>query len=100
MFSAVNTMRGSLADVNSPTSIEIRDQLISSLHHLRKCLSNNLFKITSFFVAGTISDHLPSTAALGSTVYNGKDSPKQQLVKNNLPALTRPSVLGTFELCV
>nr|XP_025034989.1 protein GREB1 isoform X3 [Pelodiscus sinensis] len=45
---------------------------------------------------GTISDHLPSTAALGSTVYNGKDSPKQQLVKNNLPALTRPSVLGTL----
>ncbi|XP_038253189.1 protein GREB1 [Dermochelys coriacea] len=45
---------------------------------------------------GSISDHLPSTAALGSTVYNGKDSPKQQLVKNNLPALTRPSVLGTL----
>ncbi|XP_074845065.1 protein GREB1 isoform X2 [Carettochelys insculpta] len=44
---------------------------------------------------GTISDHLPSTAALSSTVYNGKDSPKQ-LVKNNLPTLTRPSVLGTL----
>ncbi|KFO11259.1 Protein GREB1 [Balearica regulorum gibbericeps] len=41
-------------------------------------------------------DHIPSTAALSSAVYNGKESPKQQLVKNNLSALTRPSVLGTL----
>ncbi|XP_019376302.1 PREDICTED: protein GREB1 [Gavialis gangeticus] len=46
--------------------------------------------------AGTMSDHLPSTAAFGPTVYNGKGSPKQHLVKNNLSALTRPSVLGTL----
>uniref|UniRef100_A0A8C0BSD3 GREB1 N-terminal domain-containing protein n=1 Tax=Buteo japonicus TaxID=224669 RepID=A0A8C0BSD3_9AVES len=39
-------------------------------------------------------DHIPSTAAFSSAVYNGKESPKQQLVKNNLSALTRPSVLG------
>ncbi|XP_051634206.1 protein GREB1 isoform X1 [Manacus candei] len=41
-------------------------------------------------------DHIPSTAAFSSTVYNGKESPKQQLMKNNLSALTRPSVLGTL----
>ncbi|KFO75217.1 Protein GREB1 [Cuculus canorus] len=41
-------------------------------------------------------DHTPSTAAFSSAVYNGKESPKQQLVKNNLSALTRPSVLGTL----
>ncbi|NWX07556.1 GREB1 protein, partial [Caloenas nicobarica] len=41
-------------------------------------------------------DHIPSTAAFSSAVYNGKESPKQQLVKNNLSALTRPSVLGTL----
>uniref|UniRef100_A0A8C9F9U8 Growth regulating estrogen receptor binding 1 n=1 Tax=Pavo cristatus TaxID=9049 RepID=A0A8C9F9U8_PAVCR len=43
----------------------------------------------------TAIDHIPSTAAFGSAAYNGKESPKQQLVKNNLSALTRPSVLGT-----
>ncbi|NXG56382.1 GREB1 protein, partial [Hemiprocne comata] len=41
-------------------------------------------------------DHTPSTAAFSSAVHNGKESPKQQLVKNNLSALTRPSVLGTL----
>nr|XP_038033147.1 protein GREB1 isoform X1 [Anas platyrhynchos]XP_038033148.1 protein GREB1 isoform X1 [Anas platyrhynchos]XP_038033149.1 protein GREB1 isoform X1 [Anas platyrhynchos] len=41
-------------------------------------------------------DHIPSTAAFSSAVYNGKESPKQQLAKNNLSALTRPSVLGTL----
>ncbi|NWR73340.1 GREB1 protein, partial [Centropus unirufus] len=41
-------------------------------------------------------DHIPSTAAYSSAVYNGKESPKQQLVKNNLSALTRPSVLGSL----
>ncbi|NXS58144.1 GREB1 protein, partial [Brachypteracias leptosomus] len=45
--------------------------------------------------AATI-DHIPSTAAFSSAVYNGKESPKQQLVKNNLSALARPSVLGTL----
>ncbi|KFO65263.1 Protein GREB1 [Corvus brachyrhynchos] len=42
------------------------------------------------------TDHIPSTAAFSSAVYNGKESPKQQLMKNNLSALTRPSVLGTL----
>ncbi|KAM6367073.1 protein GREB1 [Alca torda] len=42
------------------------------------------------------TDHIPSTAAFSSAVYNGKESPKQALVKNNLSALTRPSVLGTL----
>ncbi|XP_061316812.1 protein GREB1 isoform X1 [Pezoporus flaviventris] len=42
------------------------------------------------------TDHVPSTAALSSAVYNGKESPKQQLVKNNTSVLTRPSVLGTL----
>ncbi|NXD82473.1 GREB1 protein, partial [Halcyon senegalensis] len=41
-------------------------------------------------------DHMPSTAAFSSAVYNGKESPKQQLVKNNLSSLARPSVLGTL----
>ncbi|NXO72144.1 GREB1 protein, partial [Phainopepla nitens] len=41
-------------------------------------------------------DHIPSTAAFSSAVYNGKESPKQQLMKNNPSALTRPSVLGTL----
>ncbi|KFW04133.1 Protein GREB1, partial [Fulmarus glacialis] len=41
-------------------------------------------------------DHIPSTTAFSSAVYNGKESPKQQLVKNNLSVLTRPSVLGTL----
>ncbi|NXY29223.1 GREB1 protein, partial [Pomatorhinus ruficollis] len=41
-------------------------------------------------------DHIPSTATFSSAVYNGKESPKQQLMKNNLSALTRPSVLGTL----
>ncbi|XP_048790682.1 protein GREB1 isoform X5 [Lagopus muta] len=44
----------------------------------------------------TAVDHIPSTAAFGSAAYNGKESPKQQLAKNNLSALTRPSVLGTL----
>uniref|UniRef100_A0A8C5NLH2 GREB1 N-terminal domain-containing protein n=1 Tax=Junco hyemalis TaxID=40217 RepID=A0A8C5NLH2_JUNHY len=42
----------------------------------------------------TAVDHIPSTAAFSSAVYNGKESPKQQMMKNNLSALTRPSVLG------
>ncbi|KAM8810178.1 protein GREB1 [Eudromia elegans] len=46
--------------------------------------------------AAATTDHIPSTAAFSSTVYNGKESPKQQLVKNNLSGLTRPSVLGTL----
>nr|XP_021381065.1 protein GREB1 isoform X1 [Lonchura striata domestica] len=41
-------------------------------------------------------DPTPSTAAFSSAVYNGKESPKKQLMKNNLSALTRPSVLGTL----
>ncbi|NXC40777.1 GREB1 protein, partial [Penelope pileata] len=41
-------------------------------------------------------EHIPSTAAFSSVAYNGKESPKPQLVKNNLSALTRPSVLGTL----
>lgn len=47
-----------------------------------------------FFLPAAAIDHIPSTAVFSSAVYNGKESPKQQLVKNNLPALTRPSVLG------
>ncbi|OXB84407.1 UNVERIFIED_CONTAM: hypothetical protein H355_010834 [Colinus virginianus] len=46
--------------------------------------------------AATAIDHTPSTAAFCSAAYNGKESPKQQLVKNNLSALTRPLVLGTL----
>ncbi|XP_063280914.1 protein GREB1 isoform X3 [Prinia subflava] len=46
--------------------------------------------------AAAAIDHIPSTAAFSSAVYNGKESPKQQLTKNNLSALTRPSVLGTL----
>uniref|UniRef100_A0A8C5SYA7 GREB1 N-terminal domain-containing protein n=1 Tax=Malurus cyaneus samueli TaxID=2593467 RepID=A0A8C5SYA7_9PASS len=45
-------------------------------------------------------DHIPSTAAFSSAVYNGKESPKQQVMKNNLSALTRPSVLGDTALAV
>ncbi|XP_010000015.1 PREDICTED: protein GREB1 [Chaetura pelagica] len=40
-------------------------------------------------------DHSPSTAVF-SSAQNGKESPKQQLVKSNLSALTRPAVLGTL----
>ncbi|OWK63315.1 Protein GREB1 [Lonchura striata] len=43
---------------------------------------------------GAAVDPTPSTAAFSSAVYNGKESPKKQLMKNNLSALTRPSVLG------
>ncbi|NWI17936.1 GREB1 protein, partial [Crypturellus soui] len=46
--------------------------------------------------AAATTDHIPSTAAFSSIVHNGKESPKQQLVKNNLSGLTRPSVLGTL----
>ncbi|XP_062427145.1 protein GREB1 isoform X1 [Rhea pennata] len=46
--------------------------------------------------AVAVTDHIPSTTAFSSAVYNGKESPKQQLVKNNLSGLTRPSVLGTL----
>ncbi|NWX96003.1 GREB1 protein, partial [Nothoprocta ornata] len=46
--------------------------------------------------AAATTDHIPPTAAFSSMVYNGKESPKQQLVKNNLTGLTRPSVLGTL----
>ncbi|ELK13984.1 Protein GREB1 [Pteropus alecto] len=45
--------------------------------------------------AGPVSDHPSQTAATGPAVFNGKDSPKtQQLVKNKLPAMPRPSALG------
>ncbi|XP_006869510.1 PREDICTED: protein GREB1 isoform X1 [Chrysochloris asiatica] len=46
-------------------------------------------------LAGPAPDHLSLTAAMGSAVFNGKDSPKHhQLVKNNLVTLPRPSALG------
>nr|XP_004665741.2 protein GREB1 [Jaculus jaculus] len=45
--------------------------------------------------AGPASDHPSLTTATGPAVFNGKDSPKcQQLVKNNLSAMPRPSALG------
>ncbi|XP_077167028.1 protein GREB1 isoform X8 [Paroedura picta] len=40
------------------------------------------------------SDHLPSTVCY--PVYNGKESPQQHSVKNNISSVTRPSVLGTL----
>ncbi|XP_008568481.1 PREDICTED: protein GREB1-like, partial [Galeopterus variegatus] len=47
--------------------------------------------------AGPASDHPSLTTAVGPAVFNGKDSPKhQQLVKNNLLALPRPSALGVL----
>ncbi|XP_039743768.1 protein GREB1 isoform X3 [Pteropus medius] len=47
--------------------------------------------------AGPVSDHPSQTAATGPAVFNGKDSPKtQQLVKNKLPAMPRPSALGVM----
>lgn len=46
--------------------------------------------------SGPVSDHPSQTAATGPAVFNGKDSPKtQQLVKNKLPAMPRPSALGS-----
>ncbi|XP_017911133.1 PREDICTED: protein GREB1 isoform X8 [Capra hircus] len=45
--------------------------------------------------AGPASNHPALTAALGPAVFNGKDSPKHQLlVKNRLSAVPRPSALG------
>nr|XP_037862509.1 protein GREB1-like isoform X1 [Chlorocebus sabaeus]XP_037862510.1 protein GREB1-like isoform X1 [Chlorocebus sabaeus] len=45
--------------------------------------------------AGPASDHSSLSATVGPAVFNGKDSPKcQQLAKNNLLALPRPSALG------
>ncbi|XP_012504350.1 PREDICTED: protein GREB1 [Propithecus coquereli] len=45
--------------------------------------------------AGPASDHPSLSAAVSPAVLNGKDSPKhQQLVKNALSALPRPSALG------
>nr|XP_020144248.1 protein GREB1 isoform X3 [Microcebus murinus] len=45
--------------------------------------------------AGPASDHASLSAAVGPAVLNGKDSPKhQQLAKNALAALPRPSALG------
>uniref|UniRef100_A0A2K6TLK6 Growth regulating estrogen receptor binding 1 n=1 Tax=Saimiri boliviensis boliviensis TaxID=39432 RepID=A0A2K6TLK6_SAIBB len=45
--------------------------------------------------AGPASDHPSLSAAMGPAVFNGKDSPKcQQLAKNNLLTLPRPSALG------
>ncbi|XP_053523104.1 protein GREB1 isoform X4 [Artibeus jamaicensis] len=45
--------------------------------------------------AGPASGHPPLTIATSPAVFNGKDSPKhQQLVKNKLLAVTRPSALG------
>uniref|UniRef100_A0A2I2Y5L4 Growth regulating estrogen receptor binding 1 n=1 Tax=Gorilla gorilla gorilla TaxID=9595 RepID=A0A2I2Y5L4_GORGO len=47
--------------------------------------------------AGPASDHPSLNAAMGPAVFNGKDSPKcQQLAKNNLLALPRPSALGVL----
>lgn len=51
---------------------------------------------TIFFLPAAATDHGPSTAALSSAVYNGKESPKQQLVKNSTSVLSRPSVLGIY----
>uniref|UniRef100_A0A2K6ERI1 Growth regulating estrogen receptor binding 1 n=1 Tax=Propithecus coquereli TaxID=379532 RepID=A0A2K6ERI1_PROCO len=46
--------------------------------------------------AGPASDHPSLSAAVSPAVLNGKDSPKhQQLVKNALSALPRPSALGS-----
>uniref|UniRef100_A0A2K5QC43 Growth regulating estrogen receptor binding 1 n=1 Tax=Cebus imitator TaxID=2715852 RepID=A0A2K5QC43_CEBIM len=46
--------------------------------------------------AGPASDHPSLSAAMGPAVFNGKDSPKcQQLAKNNLLTLPRPSALGS-----
>ncbi|XP_006742717.1 protein GREB1, partial [Leptonychotes weddellii] len=45
--------------------------------------------------AGPASEHPSLTAAVGPAVLNGRDSPKhQQLVKNDLSAMPRPSALG------
>uniref|UniRef100_A0A8C9JWB6 Growth regulating estrogen receptor binding 1 n=1 Tax=Panthera tigris altaica TaxID=74533 RepID=A0A8C9JWB6_PANTA len=45
--------------------------------------------------AGPASEHPSLAAAVGPAVFNGKDSPKhQQLVKNDLSAMPRPSALG------
>uniref|UniRef100_A0A2K5CY69 Growth regulating estrogen receptor binding 1 n=2 Tax=Aotus nancymaae TaxID=37293 RepID=A0A2K5CY69_AOTNA len=45
--------------------------------------------------AGPASDHSSLSASMGPAVFNGKDSPKrQQLAKNNLLTLPRPSALG------
>ncbi|XP_044910870.1 protein GREB1 isoform X4 [Felis catus] len=45
--------------------------------------------------AGPASEHPSLATAVGPAVFNGKDSPKhQQLVKNDLSAMPRPSALG------
>ncbi|XP_025783244.1 protein GREB1 [Puma concolor] len=44
---------------------------------------------------GPASEHPSLATAVGPAVFNGKDSPKhQQLVKNDLSAVPRPSALG------
>ncbi|XP_054557356.1 protein GREB1 isoform X5 [Talpa occidentalis] len=45
--------------------------------------------------AGPASDHPSLSAAMAPAVFNGKDSPKhQQLARNSLSAVPRPSALG------
>ncbi|ELK29169.1 Protein GREB1 [Myotis davidii] len=46
--------------------------------------------------AGPGSDPPSLPAAAGPAVFNGKDSPQQQLAKGKLPAGPRPSALGIF----
>lgn len=49
-------------------------------------------------LSGPASNHPALTAALGPAVFNGKDSPKHQLlVKNRLSAVPRPSALGNLD---
>lgn len=73
-------------------SIKVNDHFIMSIRNL--VLETFIINTLYFFLSATAVDHIPSTAAFGSAAYNGKESPKQQLAKNNLSALTRPSVLG------
>lgn len=83
----------SLVTLTDPDgSVKVNDHFIMSIRS--PDLETFIVKIFFFFLPATAIDHIPSTAAFGSAAYNGKESPKQQLVKNNLSALTRPSVLG------
>lgn len=48
-------------------------------------------------LSGPAHDHASLTAAVGPAVFNGKDSPKHQLlVKHSLSAAPRPSALGSL----
>lgn len=60
-------------------------------HGVPRCLPS--FSLLS----GPAHDHASLTAAVGPAVFNGKDSPKHQLlVKHSLSAAPRPSALGSL----